>query len=111
MKKGSGATITHDYKRNGKTFLFAALDTANGEVFGLCWQKHRHKEWLRFLHMIYQTVPAGKVRTCSARLDVPFATLKLSRPWRACTTMEDRHSFMSGKRFIRAWGTSPASAW
>ena len=36
MKKGRGATMTHDYKRNGTTTLFAALDTANGEVFGLC---------------------------------------------------------------------------
>jgi transposase len=60
MKKGRGATMTHDYKRNGTTTLFAALNTANGEVFGLCQQKHRHQEWLRFLRMIDQTVPAGK---------------------------------------------------
>jgi hypothetical protein len=32
--------MTHDYKRNGTTTLFAALNTANGEVFGLCQQKH-----------------------------------------------------------------------
>jgi transposase len=60
MKKGRGATMTHDYKRNGTTTLFAALNTANGEVFGLCQQKHRHQEWLRFLRMIDQTVPAAK---------------------------------------------------
>ncbi len=60
MKKGRGATMTHDYKRNGTTTLFAALNTANGEVFGLCQQKHRHQEWLRFLRMIDRTVPAGK---------------------------------------------------
>ena len=60
MKKGRGATMTHDYKRNGTTTLFAALNTANGEVFGLCQQKHRHQEWLRFLRMIDQTVPTGK---------------------------------------------------
>ena len=60
MKKGRGTTMTHDYKRNGTTTLFAALNTANGEVFGLCQQKHRHQEWLRFLRMIDQTVPAGK---------------------------------------------------
>jgi transposase len=60
MKKGRGATMTHDYKRNGTTTLFAALNTANGEVFGLCQQKHRHQEWLRFLRMIDQTVPPGK---------------------------------------------------
>jgi len=60
MKKGRGQTMTHDYKRNGATTLFAALNTANGEVHGLCRQKHRHQEWLRFLRMIDQTVPADK---------------------------------------------------
>jgi transposase len=60
MKKGRGATMTHDYKRNGTTTLFAALNTANGEVYGLCQQKHRHQEWLRFLRMIDQTVPRNK---------------------------------------------------
>jgi len=60
MKKGRGTTMTHDYKRNGTTTLFAALDTATGEVYGLCQQRHRHQEWLRFLRMIDQTVPAGK---------------------------------------------------
>ena len=60
MKKGRGATMTHDCKRNGTTTLFAALNVASGEVFGLCQQKHRHREWLRILRMIDQTVPAGK---------------------------------------------------
>ena len=60
MKKGRGATLTHDYKRNGTTTLVAALDTANGEVFGLCQEKHRHQEWLRFLRMIDQTIPKHK---------------------------------------------------
>jgi transposase len=60
LKKGRGATMTHDYKRNGTTTLFAALNPANGEVYGLCQQKHRHQEWLRFLRMIDQTVPVGK---------------------------------------------------
>ena len=60
IKKGRGATMTHDYKRNGTTTLFAALNVASGEVYGLCQQKHRHQEWLRFLRMIDQTVPAGK---------------------------------------------------
>jgi transposase len=60
MKKGRGATMTHDYKRNGTTTLFAALNAANGEVYGLCQQKHRHQEWLKFLRMIDRTVPKGK---------------------------------------------------
>jgi len=60
MKKGRGATMTHDYKRNGTTTLFAALDTATGEVYGLCQQRHRHQEWLRFLRVIDRTIPAEK---------------------------------------------------
>jgi len=60
LKKGRGATMTHDYKRNGTTTLFAALDTATGEVYGLCQQRHRHQEWLRFLRMIDETIPEEK---------------------------------------------------
>jgi transposase len=60
MKKGRGQTMTHDYKRNGTTTLFAALNTANGEVYHLCQQRHRHQEWLKFLRMIDQTVPVEK---------------------------------------------------
>jgi transposase len=60
MKKGRGATMTHDYKRNGTTTLFAALNTANGEVYGLCQEKHRHQEWLKFLRMIDRAVAPGK---------------------------------------------------
>jgi transposase len=58
MKKGRGQTMTHDYKRNGTTTLFAALDIATGEVFGLCQQRHRHQEWLKFLRMIDETIAA-----------------------------------------------------
>ena len=60
MKKGRGQTMTHDYKRNGTTTLFAALNTATGEVYGLCQERHRHQEWLRFLRMIDQTIAAEK---------------------------------------------------
>jgi transposase len=57
LKRGCGATMTHDYKRNGTATLFAALNTANGEVFGLCQERHRHQEWLKFLRLIDQTIP------------------------------------------------------
>ena len=60
MKKGRGTTMTHDYKRNGTTTLFAALNTSNGEVYGLCQKKHRHQEWLKFLRMIDKAVAADK---------------------------------------------------
>jgi transposase len=60
IKKGRGQTMTHDYKRNGTTTLFAALNTATGEVYGLCQKRHRHQEWLKFLRRIDQTITAEK---------------------------------------------------
>jgi transposase len=60
LKKGRGQTMTHDYKRNGTSTLFAALNTVNGEVFGLCQERHRHQEWLKFLRLIDQTIPKQK---------------------------------------------------
>ena len=59
MKKGRGQTMTHDYKRNGTTTLFAALDVATGTVIGSCLPKHRHIEFLKFLRTVDNNVPAG----------------------------------------------------
>jgi len=60
LKPGRGQTMTHDYKRNGTATLFAALNTANGEVFGLCQERHRHQEWLKFLRLLDQTIPQNR---------------------------------------------------
>ena len=57
MKKGRAGTMTHDYKRNGTTTLFAALDVLKGEVIGQCLPRHRHQEFLKFLKTIDQHVP------------------------------------------------------
>jgi putative transposase len=43
---------THDYKRHGTATLFAALDTATGEVLGKCYKRHRHQEFIHFLNLI-----------------------------------------------------------
>lgn len=61
LKKGRGATMTHDYKRNGTTTLFAALNVLDGTVLGKNMQRHRHQEFIRFLNEIERSVPAGKV--------------------------------------------------
>jgi transposase len=60
LKKGRGATMTHDYKRNGTATLFAALNTLDGTVIGMCQERHRHQEWLKFLRVIDQVTPADK---------------------------------------------------
>jgi transposase len=57
MKKGRAGTMTHDYKRNGTTTLFAALNVATGGVIGQCMKRHRHQEWLKFLRMIDRNTP------------------------------------------------------
>lgn len=60
LKKGRAATLTHDYKRNGTTSLFAALNMATGKVIGTCMKKHRHQEWLRFLNLVKAAAPAAR---------------------------------------------------
>lgn len=60
MKKGRAATMTHDYKRNGTTTLFAALNILTGEVLGTCAKRHRHQEWLTFLREINKATPKDK---------------------------------------------------
>lgn len=41
---------THDYTRHGTTNLFAALNTATGEVVGRCFARRRTKEFLKFMN-------------------------------------------------------------
>ena len=57
MKKGRCGTMTHDYKRNGTTTLFAALELAQGKVVGECYQRHRHQEFLKFLRRLNEEFP------------------------------------------------------
>jgi transposase len=57
MKPGRAGTLTHDYKRNGTTTLFAALDVLTGSVIGQCLPRHRHVEFLKFLRTIDREVP------------------------------------------------------
>ena len=49
--------MTHDYKRNGTTTLFAALELLPGRVIGQCHERHRHQEFLRFLRRLDQEFP------------------------------------------------------
>ena len=60
LKKGKCQTMTHDYKRNGVTSLFAAMDIASGRIISKCMQRHRHQEWLDFLRHMANSVPPDK---------------------------------------------------
>jgi len=57
LKKGRCGTMTHDYKRNGTTTLFAALEVLQGRVVGQCYERHRHQEFLKFLRRLDQEFP------------------------------------------------------
>lgn len=57
LKKGRCGTWTHDYKRNGTTTLFAALEIAEGKVVGQCFARHRHQEFLKFLRRLDKEFP------------------------------------------------------
>jgi transposase len=59
LKKGRCGTMTHDYKRNGTTTLFAALELAEGKLIGTCMSRHRHQEWIKFLKLIDKQTPEG----------------------------------------------------
>ena len=57
LKKGRCGTMTHDYKRNGTTTLFAALNMADGTITGKCMNRHRHQEYLKFLRQLDKDTP------------------------------------------------------
>ena len=59
LKKGRCGTLTHDYKRNGTTTLFAALEVAEGKVIGQCYARHRHQEFVKFLQHLEEEFPAN----------------------------------------------------
>jgi len=57
MKPGKAQRMTHDYKRNGTTSLYAALEIATGEVTGRCYPRHTHEEFLAFLNRLVKAYP------------------------------------------------------
>lgn len=57
LKKGRCGTMTHDYKRNGTTTLFAAIGMAEGKLIGRCMPRHRHQEFLKFLRLMDAETP------------------------------------------------------
>jgi transposase len=59
LKQGRCGTMTHDYKRNGTTTLFSALELSSGAVITGFEKRHRHQEFLRFIKRIEADTPAN----------------------------------------------------
>lgn len=57
MQPGLPERRTHDYKRNGTSTLFAALEIATGRITGACKPRHRHQEFLAFLKQVAKAYP------------------------------------------------------
>ncbi len=80
LKPGKCGTMTHDYKRNGVTTLFAALNVRDGTVLGRCMAHHRHQEFVRALNAIERSVPAGKLIHAIADNYAPSGALPTATP-------------------------------
>ena len=79
MKPGRAGTMTHDYKRNSTTTLFAALNVLTGVVIGQCLPRHRNGEFLKFLRRIDKEVP--KVcKSTSSSITTPRTATRTSPP-------------------------------
>ncbi len=61
LRPGKPARHTHDYKRNGTTTLFAALEVATGKVVHTCMQRHRQQEFVKFLRQVAKAYPRRKL--------------------------------------------------
>ncbi len=59
MIPGTPARQTHDYRRNGTTNLYAALNVASGHVITTTTARHRAVEFIKFLNIIDAEIPAG----------------------------------------------------
>ena len=79
MKKGRAATMTHDYKRNGTTTLFAALNVLDGQVIAQCQQRHRHTEWLKFLKQIDRETPKDRALHLIRLTTTPHTNIRSCR--------------------------------
>jgi transposase len=67
LMPGLAARRTHDYKRNGTTTLFAALEIATGRITAdACYARHRHQEFLRFLKKVAAAHPGADLHVASS---------------------------------------------
>src|SRR3712207_1441022 len=98
LTPGRAATMTHDYKRNGTTNLYAALDVATGRVLTLCQPRHRHREFLAFLKMVNANVPRG----CDVHVIVDNSSTH---------THPNVRAWLASHRRVRLHFTPTSSSW
>jgi transposase len=60
LRPGLPERQTHDYKRHGTTTLFAAFNILNGKVIGTCQDRHRSREFVRFLNHLEAEFPGDQ---------------------------------------------------
>jgi transposase/DNA-binding CsgD family transcriptional regulator len=60
LRPGLPERQTHDYKRHGTTTLFAAFNILNGKVIGTCQERHRSREFIRFLNYLEGQLPGDQ---------------------------------------------------
>lgn len=64
LKLPNGRAMTgqsHDYKRNGTTTLFAALNVGSGEVMGRHYKRRRRVEFLDFMNQVVARHPGKEI--------------------------------------------------
>jgi transposase len=80
LKLPNGRTLmgqSHDYKRNGTTTLFAALDVATGKVKGSHKRRRRRKEFLAFMNEVVADYSGRKIEVILDNLN----THKKNNAW------------------------------
>jgi len=80
IRPGVPEKQTHDYKRNGTTTLFAALEVATGLVTDRCYQQYTNVEFLTFLRQVARAYPGCRC-TWSATTTPPTSTPTCERGW------------------------------
>jgi transposase len=107
MKPGRAGTMTHDYKRNGTTDLFAALNVATGEVIYDTQRRHSAKEVLGFFKLIDLHVPGHlDVHVVLDNLSAhkaPVVTKWLAHPKRARWHLHFTPTSSSWLNLVEGW--------
>ncbi len=61
LRPGLPEKATHDYKRNGTTTLFAALEVATGKITDKCYDRHGKAEFLDFMKRVARAYPGERL--------------------------------------------------